>query len=398
LTGLAASHGRIFGELMSRIPRDLLTPALRSVAIVNTYGELEWDLLVRQARRAGLLARLATNVKEGGLGPAVPEAARAHLEGEQILAEKLRREVGWEVRCIKAALAGVDTPIVLLKGAAYAVMGLPPAQGRLFADIDILVRRESLDRVEAALLQAGWGSVALDPYDERYYRRWMHQLPPMTNFARRTVLDVHHTIVAPTRRLALDADKLFAAAIDIPGHDNLKTLVPADIVLHSAAHLLNEGEFHRGLRDLDDINLLLRHFIQIPQFWDNLLARAGELDLRRPLYYALRYAAARLGTPVPAAIRNHETLAPPGVVTRALMMDCLFERALRPDHPSCRDGLSAVALWLLYVRAHHLLMPTHILVPHLLRKALRRWRDRGEMHPPVRAFGHASQERRRWGA
>jgi hypothetical protein len=53
-------------------------------------------------------------------------------------------------------------------------------------------------------------------------------------------------------------------------------------------------------------------------------------------------------------------------------MTILLERALRPDHPDSRDGLSALALWLLYVRAHHLKMPAHILIPHLLRKALMR--------------------------
>jgi hypothetical protein len=31
-----------------------------------------------------------------------------------------------------------------------------------------------------------------------------------------------------------------------------------------------------------------------------------------------------------------------------------------------------VALWLLYLRAHFLLMPVHILVPHLARKAFMR--------------------------
>jgi AcrR family transcriptional regulator len=140
---------------------------------------------------------------------------------------------------------------------------------------------------------------------------------------------------------------------------------------------LNEGKFDRGLRDLDDMSLLLRHFGTKPGFFEALVERAAELDLRRPLFYALRYTATLLETPVPADIRNADRLRPPRPALRAFM-DLLFEQALRPDHPSCRDGLSGIALWLLYVRAHHLLMPAHILVPHLLRKAyVRRFKEEG---------------------
>ena len=36
------------------------------------------------------------------------------------------------------------------------------------------------------------------------------------------------------------------------------------------------------------------------------------------------------------------------------------------------DALTAAARWLLYVRAHYLRMPLHLLLPHLLRKSFHR--------------------------
>ncbi len=245
-----------------------------------------------------------------------------------------------------------------------------------------MVPKERLDAVELALRGAGWSGGDIDPYDERYYRRWMHQIPPLTHGTRGTTVDVHHTIVARTTRLDLRASKLFAAAMPIPAEPGLRTLSPADMVLHSATHLLNEGDFDRGLRDLDDLNLLLRHFGRDPEFWPRLVERAGELDLRRPLFYALRYSRKLLGTPVPDGIADDGRLAPPGRALRAAM-DPLFDRALRPDHGSCRDGLTGLALWLLYIRAHWLLMPVRILIPHLLRKAVMRLRT--EDKPPATA-------------
>lgn len=368
---------------MNQSSRDLLRNAFRNLEARGSLSVPDWDLLIRQGRRAGLLARFAIELDERGLLATVPPRPRLHLEAERSFADKHDRDVRWEVRCIKAALAETGVTIILLKGAAYVMAGLPASCGRLFNDIDIMVPKESLAEVEAALKHAGWNSAELDPYDEQYYRRWMHQIPPMTHIARGTTIDVHHTIVARTTRLHLNAGKLFTAAVPVPGDPSLKTLAPADMVLHSAAHLLNEADFAHGLRDLHDLNQLLRHFSHDPDFWPALLGRAEELDLRRPLFYALRYTTSLLGTPIPKSVRNARELAPPGPALRALM-DALFERALRPDHSSCRDSLSGLAFWLLYIRAHHLLMPPHILVPHLVRKAIMRATHKKELRPALR--------------
>jgi len=368
---------------MNHPQRDLLARVLRTLRERHTLPEVDWDLLIRQARRAGFVARLAIELDAAGLLDAVPAAPRRHLEAERHVAEKHNRDVQWEVRCIKTTLARTGVPIILLKGAAYLMSGSPAARGRIFADIDIMVPAGSLEQVENALRVGGWGSADLDAYDEHYYRRWMHQLPPLSHYSRGTAIDVHHTIVARTRRLHLNAEKLFAAAIPVPGDPELKMLAPADMLLHSAAHLLNEGSFQRGLRDLDDMNLLLRHFSAEPGFWSALIERAAELDLRRPLYYALRYTARLLGTPVPTNIQAAHALNDPAAPFR-WFMDALFERALRPDHASCRDALSRLALLLLYVRAHALLMPPHVLLPHLVRKAIMRTKAKEDLRKPLK--------------
>ena len=71
--------------------------------------------------------------------------------------------IRWEVDRIQFALRSIESPILLLKGAAYLLADLPLAQGRLVSDVDILVPEASLHQVEAALLAAGWGSLKLDP-------------------------------------------------------------------------------------------------------------------------------------------------------------------------------------------------------------------------------------------
>ena len=352
-------------------PSDLLLQALGQPERMAKLAPADWDLLLRQVRHADLTARLAELLKAHDLIAAVPEAPRRHLEAACTLSAKHHRDVRWEVRCIREALDPLGVPIILLKGAAYVMAGLPAARGRLFRDIDIMVPRERLDAVELRLLQEGWLMGKRDAYDQHYYRTWTHQLPPMFHYRRRVPLDVHHTIVPLTARVNVDAGFLRQASRPLEAGPNLRILAPADMVLHSATHLFNEGEFSHGLRDLADLDDLLRHFGAEPTFWPGLVERAGLLDLRRPLFYALRYLERQLATPIPRSVR--ETVGTWGPGDRAAAaMDRLFLPALRSMHPSCDSRWSAVARWLLYVRGHHLRMPAHILVPHLLRKAITR--------------------------
>ena len=51
-------------------------------------------------------------------------------------------------------------------------------------------------------------------------------------------------------------------------------------------------------------------------------------------------------------------------------MHLLFLKGLTSVHPTCSSRVASIARWMLYVRAHYLRMPLHLLLPHLLRKAL----------------------------
>jgi hypothetical protein len=122
--------------------------------------------------------------------------------------------------------------------------------------------------------------------------------PPLQHRDRKTIVDVHHTILAPTGRLHPDRRKLLEAAVPVEG-TKFSVLAPTDMVLHSAAHAFQDGDFQRVLRDLVDLDDLLRHFGARRSFWNEFLSRAEQLELTRPLFYGMRYAHGVLNTPVP---------------------------------------------------------------------------------------------------
>lgn len=332
----------------------------------------ELELIVRVLRRSGLLAWLAERLQGAERWAELPPRVRDHLEAARVVAAEDARMLRWEVDRIGHALRGTGLPVIALKGAAYLLAGLPVARGRLVADVDILVDRADLARVEAQLTRHGWGQVKRHPYDQRYYRQWMHELPPLRHRERLTELDVHHTILPPSGRLNPDPALLLADARPLPGAAGVWTLSPRDMVLHAVVHLFHDGAFERGLRDLVDLDGLVRHFADDPGFWPELVPRARALGLERPLYHALRHLRGVLGTPVPEAVLEAARAGAPVWPLRRLM-DALIPVALRPVHPEGRQWGKVFAWWLLYLRGHWLRMPPGLLISHLTRKLARKW-------------------------
>ncbi|HQS98755.1 MAG TPA: nucleotidyltransferase family protein [Thiobacillus sp.] len=350
--------------------RNVLLQALKTPASLSMLSMEGWDVLVRQARAAGLLSRLSHQLQGMGLANVVPPQIRWHFEAADTLALKQLTAVRRELLAIQEALADLPGPVVVLKGAAYVAARLPNAEGRLFNDIDLLVPRAQLSQAESALMLAGWHPAPLSDYDRRYYRRWMHEIPPLQHAIRETVIDLHHAILPETARYRPDPSQLFARAVALSDWPGLAVLSPEDRILHSATHLFHDGELAHGLRDLSDLDLLIRDAAaRDANFWMQLAKRADTLQLGRSLYYALRYTRHFLDTPMPDTVLEMLRPAAPARLTRALM-DAVFSRALLPDHASCDGSCTPVARLAAYVRAHWLRMPAHLLIPHLLHKAL----------------------------
>jgi len=334
----------------------------------------DWELLLRVARRARLLGRLECDLSRAGLLGSIPPRAAAHLRASRNVIVHRNTLVRWEINRILWALNGTEVPLVLLKGAAYVVAELPPARGRIFADVDLLVPEESIAKVEERLLERGWFKMQIDPYDDRYYRVWMHEIPPLRHRERGTEIDIHHRLLPRTSRLKSDPVPLFAAARPL-ADPRLSVLAPADMVLHALVHLFLEGDPDEGLRlrDLVDVHDLLCYHGQEPGFWAALGPRARELGFERPLFYGLHHAHRLLGTPIPTDVLQELDDAAPLWLIRKLM-DHLIHLTLLPGHPDYPSWWAALGRRLMYVRAHWLRMPPVLLARHLSHKAWLRFR------------------------
>ena len=346
--------------------KNLLLRMLRYPDQAQNVSLSVWDRLLPCARQESVLASLYAQIIQHNILNKIPAQVHPHLQAAAALSAQRMRQMQWEVNRIQRALRALDVPIVILKGAAYILSDFDFAHGRLLSDVDILVPKDRLDAVEQQLRAHHWVTDKTDPYDQNYYRRWMHELPPMRHALRNTIIDVHHTILPLTSRLQPDPSLLFRDARAVA--DGLYVLAPTDMLLHSAVHTFYDGECRHLLRDLFDLHSLMVQFDREPDFWILLPQRARQLGLQRPLYYALRYCKRFMETPIPAEVMSQLCSAAPCAPVQRLM-DVLITRVLL----SQRRG---VAQWMLFIRSHWLRMPPLLLTRHLLIKSFKRlqWR------------------------
>jgi hypothetical protein len=331
----------------------------------------DWDRVIRAGRASRLLGTLRQRLAGSADLAAVPERVRHHLESEAAAARYRRQLALRDLHGLAAALDGVSSPVVLLKGAAYIVQGLPLAEGRTVSDVDLLVPRERLAEVENRLREAGWEGVEVDPYDERYYREWSHEVPPMRFPGSLLELDLHHGILPPVARVTVDPAPLFAATRAVPGAA-FRVLAPEDQVLHACVHVFVDSDLTGRLRDIVDLDGLFRAFAGDPGFWGRLCARAAELRLGRALWYGLRYPSLALGTPVPEEARRQLDAHAPGALVRRLM-DWLVASVTPPAPAANRSPIRiSLARMLAVVRYFWIRMPLPLLVRHAAVKGVRR--------------------------
>jgi hypothetical protein len=350
---------------------EALLDVLRAPLSWTSLDGLALERLLRQAARAHITATLGSRLSEAGVRDGLPAAVGDRFIAADVVAAEHERRMRFGLRLAKQVFAGSDIPVIVLKGGAYLLGGFPNAVGRLTSDLDLMVPESRLAEAERLFHQAAWRSQTDDDYDEQYYREWMHELPPLVHPHHGITIDLHHNLSPRTGRLKIDAATLFERAVPLGGDTPFLRLADEDLVLHLCIHLFHDGEFQQGLRELLDLDGVLRHCAEAAGFWPRLLDSATELGLLRSLYYGCHFSAALLDTPVPDTVQQQLAAATPRTpgqrLAQAAMAVCLLPMA--GDTPTLGRRL---AEGMLLLRAHWLRMPPGLLLRHLFTQVRRR--------------------------
>lgn len=324
-------------------PLQALIAGLQDPNSLRTRSLAEWDAILPLARGLHLQGVLAERIRDAGFS--APECVQWHLDGMIRESEYHQRRIRWELNRLERVLqdaAGEFSPI-LLKGAAYLAADLPPGQGRISADVDLLLPEPSIPAFESFLLQRGWEHKPLDERDAAYFREWLHEIPPLVHHFRKVEIDIHHNLLPRTDRLCDEPGSWIARSRSLSGSSPFRILADDDLVIHSACHLFRNGDFTKGLRDLWDVDQLIRHFrSQDSAYQERLLDRARELRLAGPVSMAIRSVNRIFGTGVALPRRWYDHFR-----ISAKLLDRIADRALYPRTVRELDTVRRKAMWMM---------------------------------------------------
>ena len=237
--------------------RRLLIAALRGEVDWTTLTLRDWDILLLLASHLELGSQLATSILRATNPPTLPPEVSPTLNHAiQAVAfnHKLHK---FELRFLKRIAEASNTQPILLKGAAYLACNHPWADGRKTNDVDLLLASKSLDGFEAALRSEGYEpDDELSASDRRYYRKWLHELPPYKHSYRKLEVDVHFRLLPVSDPKSFPVEDWIERSRSLNDPNPFRVLDPVDQVLHAIINLGHTGEFRRATRDTWDISCL----------------------------------------------------------------------------------------------------------------------------------------------
>ncbi|PYN78472.1 MAG: hypothetical protein DMD96_21610 [Candidatus Rokuibacteriota bacterium] len=278
-------------------------------------SEGEWGDVIRESARQGITPLLYRRVQAPGrraeVPPRVAERLRELAIGNAVKSLRLYRELAEVLGALRRD--GID--VIVLKGAYLAEVVYGDISLRPMTDVDLLVRKRDLARVEAKLFAMGY-SQREQPHTDEDYSTCQH-LHPLAKPGGAPI-EIHWTIESPTEPFAIDVEGLWGRArgAKIAGVDVL-VLSPEDLLLHLCLHTAFHHQLVLGLRGCWDILETIRHCGRAID-WEQLQRRARRWGVEKYVCLTLHLAQQLLGADVPA--RALAALEPGGFEPRLIAL------------------------------------------------------------------------------
>lgn len=356
---LATMKVLIMANIMTH--ENILVKVIKDPQVMTGLSIEQWNICLKEAKLSGTAGRLAYDAKRLNITDKLPLKVQDQFRGFIYNSGASIRKIQWEMNRVARALKGASEKVILLKGATYIAKDLICSKGRTSVDLDILVAKNRIDWAEEQFLAAGWKHQVINDYDQKFYREYSHELPPLVHPDRHISIDVHHNILPVTSRVKPDIKEMIAAVVKID--ENFYVFCDVDIILHSIVHLFQDGEIRSSIRNLLEQHDLYEEFGQNPQFWQDLIPRAQQLGLTRALYYSLKFCRLIFETEIPEHITAQIKQYQPNFLARKLM-NFMVLGVISPNL-----GLKGIGRYIamngLYIRSHWLRMPPALLIKHL---------------------------------
>lgn len=339
---------------------------------VPNFAISEWMALISLGRQLDLNAQVYHALLRKNSLTTVPSRARVHLESAKIACDTQQNAVRWEIEQLTTLRSSV---ICLLKGGAYIHQNGIMSAGRFVSDIDILVSKDKVKSVEFELFTLGFVQSGHDDYDDKYYREWMHEIPPLQQIERGTTIDLHHNLLPIISGRHVNYNFL-EQDFESTEHANIKVLSTAHQLIHAAVHLFQDSEFSHSLRDLLDIVALYRE-LNNDDLTERLIFHAEHLNAAKDLAMALYFAETLCNVSIPAEMITWRDNQLSRQRSWSLWRWC-YRRIFLYATLSQRTFVDKIAGALVVMRSHVIKMPAKILFKHTVFKIRKSFKEKWE--------------------
>lgn len=248
----------------------------------------EWREMAAAADRHGVGALLFHTVRGMSERLGVPEDIEGSLRKKYYVAAARNIRVYHELERLLRAFGRAELPVVLLKGAHLAEHVYCNVALRSMGDVDMLVRREDLERAGRIFLEAGGRA-------NDAHRMDFHVAYEMGKSG--LMVEAHWDLVSLIHPCRVDLDGVWSRAQSARfGETAALVLSPEDLLLHLCIHTVAHAADMR-IRMLCDIVEILCHFEKTLN-WAVLIERARRWSVSRCLYVLLRLSRELLRAPV----------------------------------------------------------------------------------------------------
>jgi Uncharacterised nucleotidyltransferase len=274
---------------------------------IRLRAELDWQLVVYQARKHGLVPLLYRSL-------AAVDSDRIPAEVMQQLQQSYRQNTLKNLQFTRELLHVLETlksagiEAVPFKGPALAIAAYGDLSLRAFSDLDILVRDADYLTVRTVLAAVGYG-VAGESWhfsNQEAEAYWQQQGEySLVHGEQRIVLDIHKRLIAGFLfELSANFDDFWTRleSISICGQD-ISTLCPTDLLIYLCIH--GTKDFWQRLSWICDVSALLDQYPNLD--WESVLQEAKRHGASRMLLLGLALAHSILGTALPLDI--HQKIA-----------------------------------------------------------------------------------------
>lgn len=282
-------------KLLLACARSKLTPEDHR-RIADLAGvHLDWDQLVSVSYAHGIAPLIYHSLIKSDVIGQVPATAAQTLQSSYFTNAARNSLLYDDLKKLLLALRQEKINAIVLKGAALAETAYPQRALRPMNDIDLLVRKGQLIKVESKLLDMGYLFDGHGKTKEFYLEHRYHWV-----FAKRfdISIEIHWHIKRPTSPFSIDIDGFWERAqwTKIAGVEAL-VLSPEDLVLHLCQHFWKHN-LTGGIRPLCDIAETTRYYGDGID-WIRMANISSEWGINAGTYLVLSLARELLDAPIP---------------------------------------------------------------------------------------------------